>query len=344
LKPHAAIRSTLALLLGAASLLASADLSAQGIAPKAQTDLDRFMARVLERRDENWKKLHDYILSEIERFDLLGPGKVRLNGFRREYSWYVRDRFLIRSPIRFDGVTIAEPERRRYEDRWLIEEQAREAKRDKEKAGQAARPADEAARVMAPEESVPTVEGIAGGRLEPRFVSEGFFLRFKFEPGNYYYVGREQLDGREVVRIEYYPTRLFQDGGHRQEKDRQAAGRDKRADKERERDARIEQGLNKVALVTLWIEPSEFQIVRYTFDNVDFGFLPGRWLFRLDDVSASMTMGKVLDGVWLPRTMSMRAGFSLASGSYQADYGREFYDHKKAEVSARIRSIGGMER
>jgi len=29
-----------------------------------QTDLDVFMARVLDRRDENWKKLHDYILSE----------------------------------------------------------------------------------------------------------------------------------------------------------------------------------------------------------------------------------------------------------------------------------------
>jgi hypothetical protein len=42
--------------------------------------------------------------------------------------------------------------------------------------------------------------------------------------------------------------------------------------------------------------------------------------------------------------MSMRARFSLANGSYQADYSREFYDHKKAEVSARIRIIGGQER
>jgi hypothetical protein len=96
--------------------------------------------------------------------------------------------------------------------------------------------------------------------------------------------------------------------------------------------------------VTLWIEPKEFQIVRYTFDNVDFGFLPGRWLLRVDNVKASMTMSKVLDGVWLPGAISMRAGLSLASGSYQFEYGREFYDHKKAEVSARIRSIGGEER
>jgi hypothetical protein len=52
----------------------------------------------------------------------------------------------------------------------------------------------------------------------------------------------------------------------------------------------------------------------------------------------------VLDGVWLPGEISMRAGLSLASGSYELVYGREFYDHKKAEVSARIRSIGREER
>jgi hypothetical protein len=52
-------------------------------------------------------------------------------------------------------------------------------------------------------------------------------------------------------------------------------------------------------------------------------------------------MGKVLDGVWLPRAIEMRAGLSMANGSYQLEYDREFYDHRKAEVSARIRSIGG---
>ena len=46
---------------------------------------------------------------------------------------------------------------------------------------------------------------------EPRFISEVQFLAFKFEPGNYYFVGRETLAGREVLRIEYYPRRLFSD-------------------------------------------------------------------------------------------------------------------------------------
>ena len=34
--------------------------------------------------------------------------------------------------------------------------------------------------------------------------------------------------------------------------------------------------MNKVALITLWVEPSTHQIVKYTFDNVDFEFPAGR--------------------------------------------------------------------
>ena len=46
--------------------------------PAAQsTDLDRLMERVLTRRDENWKKLQQYVLDERETFDLTGPGGAR---------------------------------------------------------------------------------------------------------------------------------------------------------------------------------------------------------------------------------------------------------------------------
>ena len=33
--------------------------------------------------------------------------------------------------------------------------------------------------------------------------------------------------------------------------------------------------MNKTALVTLWVDPVEHQIVKYTFDNVWMDFLPG---------------------------------------------------------------------
>lgn len=309
-----------------------------------QTDLDAFMARVLDRRAENWKTLHDYILSEAERFTVTGPARVVLYGLRREYDWYVRDGFLIRSPIRYDGVTISEPDRRKYEADWLREEREREAKRDTPQAENAPEGEPGAVDAGIVADATPTVEGLVGQRIEPRFVSEAYFLKFKFEPGNYYLVGREKFEGREVVRVEYYPRRLFagEDASEKRdpEEPESAGARSKERGRERAEEERIERSFDKVALITLWIDPGEFQIVRYTFDNVDFGFLPGRWIVRVDDVRASMTMGRVFDGTWLPKEISMRAGLTFASGSYAFEYGREFSNHRKAEISATIRSVG----
>ncbi len=300
------------------------------------------MARVLDRRTENWKTLHDYILSEAERFTITGPGRVVLYGLRREYDWYVRDGFLIRSPVRYDGVTISEPDRRTYEANWLKEEREREAKRAKPETEAGPAPGTGAVDTATVAEGAPTVEGLVGQRIEPRFVSEAYFLKFKFEPGNYYLVGRERLEGRDVVRVEYYPRRLFadEDAGEKREPQEpaRAGTRSKERARERAEEERIERSFDKVALITLWIDPGEYQIVRYTFDNVDFGFLPGRWIVRVDDVRASMTMDRVFDGAWLPREITMRAGLTFASGSYGFEYGREFSNHRKAEVSAKIRS------
>ena len=47
--------------------------------------------------------------------------------------------------------------------------------------------------------------------IEPRFISAAYFMDFKFEPGNYALVGRETIEGRDVLRIEHYPTKLFTD-------------------------------------------------------------------------------------------------------------------------------------
>jgi hypothetical protein len=233
------------------------------------TDLDAFMGRVLERRDENWKKLHDYVLSETERFDILGPGEVKLHGMRREFTWYVRDGSLIRSAVRFDGVDIPEPERRRYEERWLKEEKSRESRRARKPGGQADEPAAAGAGGQGRER--PSEGGAAGEagppdaasgsasldafvdqRGEPRFISEAYFLRFTFEPGNYYVVGREQVEGRDVVRIEYYPTRLFEPERERTggQKPPRPERRDRGRAKERDTEREYERKFNKVALVT----------------------------------------------------------------------------------------------
>src|SRR5687768_4325363 len=98
-------------------------------APSAQTDLDAFMAQVLARRDDNWKKQQQYVLEERERFELTGPAGSRLYGFERDYSWFIRDQVFVRSPVKADGVGIGEDERRREEAAWINREQRRAERR-----------------------------------------------------------------------------------------------------------------------------------------------------------------------------------------------------------------------
>src|SRR4051812_9256342 len=92
----------------------------------ARTDLDTFMREVLAHRDDNWKKLRQYVLDEHEQIDLRGPGRVPLWGERRDYTWYIRDGFFVRSPLKFNGVAIGERDRRTYEESYLKRMKARD--------------------------------------------------------------------------------------------------------------------------------------------------------------------------------------------------------------------------
>ena len=165
-------------------------------------------------------------------------------------------------------------------------------------------------------------------------------MDFKFEAVNYYIAGREQLEGHAVLRIEYYPTRMFSDD----ESDRDRGRDEKRREpanapsaKERKQEEAITRKMNKTALVTLWVDPAEYQIVKYTFDNIWMDFLPGAWLVRVDDIHASMTMGQPFAGIWLPREMDVHAGISLATGPFEATYARQFANYKLADVKSVIR-------
>ena len=81
---------------------------------------------------------------------------------------------------------------------------------------------------------------------------------------------RIRLEGHDVLRIEYYPMHLFND--HDDEKTPKAM----KGKQEQKQD--IDRKMNKTALVTLWVDPAEHQIVKYTFDNVWMDFLPASWL------------------------------------------------------------------
>ena len=304
------VRLVRAVLASAAALVAAAFLHPSAVS--AQNDLDAFMKQVLERRDDNWKKLREYVLDEKEDLDIRGPGYVPLQGFRRVFTWYVRDGILVRSPLTFDGVRLSEEERRRYEDRWLREEEERKAKGGR---GSGVRQEREE-----PPPDAPPDESVLRA-YQPRFVSEAYFMDLPYEPGNYYLAGREQFEGREVVRIEYYPTHWFDDED----------------DPDDETERKIVGQMHKTVMVTLWIVPDEHQIVKFQLDNVGFDFLPFRWLARLTDMRASMVMGQPFPGVWLPRDMSVQGAATLANGTFAIRYGRQFYDYRQADVTSRIR-------
>ena len=317
-----AVRS--GLVIAAVALLAAAP-----VALGQRSDLDEFMARVLAARDENWKKLQQYLLDERERVSLTGPGGVPLWGDERIYTWYIRDGFFVRSPVTANGVTISETERRKYEDAFLLRAQRREQ-------GSLPPGAGESPVTESPGEEPPLdISGVLAQTRRPQFIDNAYFLRFKFESGKYAFVGRETLDGTDVLRIEYYPARLFS-------REQDAAAKraaEKRTDRKEDVEATMERLMNKVALVTLWVAPDTHQIVKYTFDNVNFDFLPIPSLLRVTGATATMVMGQPFTdqrGVWLPRSIEIYFGGLVAVGTVDVRYHVDYLNHREATTSGRL--------
>lgn len=306
-------------------------LLASAVAPSAQSDLDDLMQRVLARRDDNWKKLQQYVVEERETFQLLGPDGRAFYGSRREYLWFPRDGRFIKSPLTADGVAIGEEERRRAELRWV----AREERREKRLAAsaEATAPGKEKPNENSSKGSITIgpggvsveMESAMREALEPGFVSAAYFLNFKFDPGQYALVGRETFEDRDVLRVEYYPTKMFTEGRTRPNREL------------RERDRDVERKMNKVSLVTLWIDPAEAQIVRYEFANIDLDFMPAQWFVRVDGMTAAMEMGRPFPNVWLPRSVRIGFELSLATGKVDGKYSSEYHDYRLASVATRLR-------
>jgi len=317
-------------------------------APAARTtgeasDLDAFMKQVLSRRDENWKKLQQYTLEEDEVFQIAALNGRKVYGFKREYSWFPTDTGLfVRSPLSADGVKVPEEDRRKAEEQWIRREEGRD-KRAQERASQGN---DTAIRVESKEDGtqvtvdsekpLPGLDDLVKSNAEPRFVSSAYFMKFRFDEGSYAFAGREKLLNRDVYKIEYYPHQLFRDTPEKRARDaerRKAQGKDPNKDL----DDKIERKMDKVSMVTLWIEPKDHQILQYEFSNIDFDFLPGRALVRLDDLHAAMKMREAFPGVWLPDTINMAFGMSVALGDVTARYDVKYHEYKLADVKTRLR-------
>src|SRR5436305_1658443 len=131
----------------------------------ARTELDAFMKDVLARRDDNWKKLQQYILDEREQIDLRGPNRQPMWGEERDYTWYIRDGYFVRSPVKFNGVTIGDDDRRKYEAEFLERQKRREKRqqqRERESAGDIA--------PQPPSADPPTVDSLILQTRQPQFI------------------------------------------------------------------------------------------------------------------------------------------------------------------------------
>ena len=225
-----------------------------------------------------------------------GPQRVPIWGERREYTWYIRDGFFVRSPLKFNGVAIGEAERQKFEADFL--KQAQE--RDKRAAAAAASSLD-------------------GGGIT---IQSGG-SRPGHGAGDRHRAGRrrpDSADARAAVHlVRLFPALQVRRGQVRARRPRDARRprgaahrvlprahvrrhrsppqpRKATSDEEKARDAEVQRLMNKVALVTLWVEPKAHQIVKYTFDNVGFDFLPAQWLVHVSDVKATMTVGPAVPG------------------------------------------------
>jgi len=304
----------------ALAALAFAVVSAAAPAGVGQSDLDDFMRRVVAHRDENWKKLQQYVLDERESFELRGPTRLPIFGERRDYTWYIRDGLFVRSPVKFNGVTIGDDERRKFEADYL----ERQKKRDLRARGLSAEP-------PAAEADASDIGGLLRQTREPQFVSSAYFLKFKFEEGKYALVGRETLDGRDVLRVEYFPREMFTPNNRRRNSDT-----DKESEKERAKNAELQRLMNKVALITLWIEPNAHQIIKYTFDNVGFDFLPVSWLLHVSDARATMKMAQPFPDVWLPDSLEINVALMIATGQFDLRYALDYHDYRQPDVTTKV--------
>ena len=309
---------------------------------EAQSDLDAFMEKVLARRDDNWKKLQQYVLEEKESFDLTGPGGFPLWGMRREYAWFIRQGIFVRSPLTADGVKLSEEDRRKAEDQWLRRQRNREenAKRRAERIARGEEPDPKNTSISIgptgvavsssddepPPVQITNTEDMLKQMREPQFVSSAYFLKFKFEQGHYALAGREKIGDIQALKIEYYPKEgLFKEG-------RSKPDRNVKRDEER-----FEDKMNKASMVTLWIDPKTHQILQYVFDDMDWDFFPGRALVRVGDVQATMQMTQAFPNVWLPGSIEMQVEMMLAVGAVEGTYRVEYQNYKEAAVTYKIK-------
>jgi hypothetical protein len=292
---------------------------------QSTSDVDTFMRGVLEHRDDNWKHVKEFAFDESESFDArTGTGRT-IWGFTREFAWSPSgDGTFVRSPIGVNGVGLSEAERRTAEREWIrrravTDQQQKHAELEFGKGGLVINPYTIADIAINDQTVLRAIERT----FQPGSIDTAYLTHLTFDHGTYAFVGRETMMGRDVYRVEYYPRQFFSNPDTATRPPTEGVV------------PWMEEKMDKTSLVTFWVDPLQYQILRYEFANHDFGFMPGRTYARLDDLRVSLRMREASPQVWLPDAMDVRVAMTTASGTVDAQYQVRYHHFRQVNAPGR---------
>jgi hypothetical protein len=170
------------------------------------------------------------------------------------------------------------------------------------------------------------VDDIISQTFEPDFIRSANFMQFKFDAGSYALAGREKMLEPRRPEDRVLPEAAVRD--EQPESTVRAARKTPSCDKEDEFERDIEQKMNKVSLVTLWVDPAEKQILKYEFRFQDLDFLPGRTLVRFEKRALDDGDGRAVCERLAALGVGMRFRLGSAVGPLEARYDVKYRDYR----------------
>ena len=233
-----------------------------------------------------------------------GPGGAQIWGERREYTWFIRDGFFIRSPLKFNGVEIGDGDRRKFEADYLKRQQEREQRRQRAAAAGQPPPSDTTIAItnngivvereddQAAQDEPLNVDGLLKQTRQPEFISSASHASVPVRGGQATRSSDARRSKAATCCASSTTRRICSAGPDRRRRSRKA-----RSERDKAYDAAYRRMMNKVALVTLWVEPKAHQIVKYTVRQRRRSISSRRsGCVHVDDVRATMTMSAAVSG------------------------------------------------
>jgi hypothetical protein len=142
----------------------------------------------------------------------------------------------------------------------------------------------------------------------------------KFEPGTYFFAGRDKYQGHDVIIIEHLPE--FEDDDPDDD----------------DYDRRISEAAEESFSIVMYIIPEDYQIVKIVLNNSGMDFLPTGGLVKVGEIKSWMLMDNPMGGKqWFPKHIYASAELATASGDFSFQYEKEFSDYSQTKVQVKYR-------